>query len=299
MPPANSKTAKTPVPLRSGGGTEQSGFYCAVKQRLYDAASPFQQIQVVETEDWGRVMLLDGEIMTTDWDGFVYPEMIVHPALMAHPAPREVAIIGGGDGGAVTEATRYADLATVHLCEIDREVVAAAKQFFPQLAQGFADPRCRCVYEDGRAWIAAQPDRFDVLVVDGTDPIGPGKGLFEAAFYQAAKRALKPGGIFVQQVESPFYSLGMKSLSFELRLEDIVARARQVFPQVHLYTATIPTYLGSYWAFLYAGDQDASTEPRMERWQHIAGQTRYYSPDIHRAAFVLPPFVAEMLGRTP
>jgi spermidine synthase len=135
---------------------------------------------------------------------------------------------------------------------------------------------------------------FDVIAVDGTDPVGPGTILFEEEFYRIAKAALKKGGAYVQQVESPFFALAKKPF-YDLKLADIVARAKNVFSHVYLYWATIPTYFGSFWTFLYAGDEDLAKEPLDENWQSIAGQTKYYSPEIHRAAFVLPPFVNELL----
>lgn len=270
---------------------EKSGFYFEVNEHLFDKQSPFQHIEVVETPEWGRVLLLDSEVMTTDWDGFIYPEMIVHPALVSHPSPQTVAIIGGGDGGAVTEACRHGDLKKVFLCEIDREVMVASREFFPKLSVGLDDVRSQCVYEEGGGWLATQPRVFDVIVVDGTDPVGPGVKLFEEEFYRLAANVLKPGGIYVQQIESPFYSIRSGVMPFDLTFEEIVTRAKSVFEQVKVYLATIPTYVGSYWAFLYAGDKNLPLEPRPERWEKIKGQTRYYSPEIQKAAFVLPPFV--------
>jgi len=207
-----------------------------------------------------------------------------------------VAVIGGGDGGSVTEACRHLDLEEIILCEIDEEVVNAAREFFPELSRGLADPRVNCLYEEGGAWLGQQEQRFDLIAVDGTDPIGPGVMLFEEAFYRKAQQALKPGGIYVQQIECPFYSIRPSGMTFELSFEEIVARARRVFAQVHVYVATVPTYLGSYWAFLYAGDQALPLKSRPERWDTIRGQTRYYSPEIQQAAFVLPPFVNKLLA---
>lgn len=287
-----------PSRKRYHSGTEAAGYYFVVEEELCNQQTPYQHLEVVETKDFGRVMLLDKEIMTTEWDGFVYPEMIIHPACMSHADPRSLLIVGGGDGGAATEAARYKSLEAITVCEIDENVVQAGKKFFPDLARGFDDPRTTLHCEDANEWISGQEANFDVIAVDGTDPVGPGVVLFEEAFYQRAQRALKPGGIYVQQVESPFYSLREGSLIFDLRFEEIVARARRVFEQVHVYCTVVPTYLGSLWAFLFAGDADLSIEPNEGRWEALSGRTRFYRPEIHRAAFVLPPFVKELIRGT-
>jgi spermidine synthase len=204
-------------------------------------------------------------------------------------------VIGGGDGGAVTEACRHTDLKEIILCEIDQDVVNVSREFFPDLSNGLGDPRVTCVFEEGGAWLATQQERFDVIAVDGTDPIGPGVALFEEDFYRRAAAALRPGGIYVQQIESPFYSIRPGDMAFDLSFEEIVARARRVFNRVKIYCATIPMYIGSYWAFLYAGDEKLLMKPCLERWEKIRGQTRYYSPEMQEAAFVLPPFVEELI----
>jgi spermidine synthase len=281
--------------IHTGYPGEASGYYFDVQEVLFDQQTDFQRVQVFQTRDWGRVLLHDNEVMWTEWDGFVYPEMIMHPALTSHAAPRSVGIIGGGDGGSVTEACRHPDLTDITLCEIDEQVVTASREFFPELAVGLNDPRVTCAFEDGNAWLDDKSGRFDVLAVDGTDPVGPGVVLFEDAFYQKCKAALKPGGIFVQQIESPFYSIRPSEMTFDLRIEDIVARARAVFAQAHVYLATIPTYIGAQWAFLYAGDDNLPLQARDERWQAYAGQTQYYSPEMQAAAFALPPFLRRLI----
>ncbi len=288
-PKSNEKTVYT------GFEGERSGYYFDVRETLFDQQSEFQRVQIVDTYDYGKILLLENEVMTTDWDGFVYPEMLMHPALMSHAAPQSVAIIGGGDGGAVTETCRHPDVESVQLCEIDELVVTASREFFPKLAAGLNDERARCFYEEGGAWLQKNPASFDVLAVDGTDPIGPGVQLFEEAFYQTSLAALKPGGIFVQQVESPFYCAPPKKTVFDLSFPEIIQRARAVFPRVHVYTATIPLYIGALWSFMIAGDENLSIDPRPERWEKIQGQTRYYTPEIHRAAFALPAFVRELI----
>ncbi len=282
--------------FHSGLAGEQAGLYFKIEESLYQARSSYQEIEVVQTTDFGRALLLDREVMTTEWDGFIYPEMLIHPAMMSHPAPQKLAIIGGGDGGAATEACRYNALKQIAVCELDSEVVTAAREFFPKLAAGFDDPRTECIYREGGDWLAEQKEEFDVLAIDGTDPVGPGTLLFEKAFYEQAARALKQEGILVQQIESPLYSLGLSSLGFELRFEEIVARARQVFPKVFVYWSVIPTYFGSLWGFLYAGGETLSTEPILARWKQLAGQTRFYSPEIQAGAFALPPFVKALLS---
>ncbi len=282
--------------ILTGFKGERSGYYFDIRKRLFDKKTSFQHIQIFDAHGFGRIMLLDNEIMTTEWDGFVYPEMIMHPALTAHPNPKTVGIIGGGDGGSVTEACKHPDVEQVILCEIDEEVINAAREYLPELAKGLGDARAKCVFEEGSTWLEKQKGCFDMIAVDGTDPVGPGVCLFEEKFYRRAQAALKPGGICVQQVESPFYSLRPDGMTFELSFEEIIQRARSVFKNVRVYCATIPTYLGAYWAFLYASDGELPMTPRPERWDAIKGQTRYYTPDVHQAAFVLPPFVQELVA---
>ncbi len=259
-----------------------------IKEKLYSERSVFQQIDVVDTDFYGRMLFLDGAVMTTEQDEFIYHEMITHIPLLGHPNPESVLIIGGGDGGAVREVLKHPSIQEVVLCEIDGMVIEACKRYLPSISGGLNDPRVDIHIRDGIEFIAEHKNRFDVILVDSTDPIGPGEGLFTESFYKNVRDALTPGGIMVNQSESPIAHVREVALVYQL--------LRKVFPQVTPYIATVPTYPGAYWSWAYC---------MKERYQgpfsqindllavDIEQSTRYYNRQIHRAAFALPNFVRE------
>jgi len=247
--------------------------------------SPYQDIAVYETAQYGRLLALDDMVMTTEADEFVYHEMLTHPAMSACAEPRRVLIVGGGDGGCVREVCKYPAVQQVVLAELDGEVIDVCRRHLPSIAGALGDPRVQIEVGDGVAYLAAAPaGSFDVILVDAPDPIGPAEGLFGERFYGQAARALAPGGVLAAQTESPFLH------------GDLIARVqvalRRQFPVVGLYWAVIPTYPGAMWTFSIAA-QGTVDLARVRRQPEAA--TRYWTPEVHGAAFALPPFVRALL----
>jgi spermidine synthase len=261
-----------------------------INRSLYSQKSEFQQVDVVETTGYGRMLLLDGLVMTTERDEFVYHEMITHIPLLAHPNPKRVLVVGGGDGGTVREVLKHPSVESVVLCEIDGLVIEACRQYLPTIAGQLGDPRVTLNVADGVAYMATQTEAFDVILMDSTDPMGPGEGLFTEAFYTDVKRALRPGGVVAAQTESPWAN------PRELQLVYGVLRA--IFPRVDCYIGHIPTYPGGLWSWGIA--QKEGLDPLalldMTRVATIAATTRYYTPELHQAAFALPAYVKQLLS---
>jgi spermidine synthase len=255
-----------------------------INRTLHSEETEFQSMDVVETAQYGNLLVLDGCVMTTDKDEFVYHEMISHVALHAHPNPKKVLVVGGGDGGAIREIIKHPTVEKAVLAEIDGRVIEVSKQYFPQIASGLSDPRVDVQVADGIAHVQNHPGEYDVILVDSTDPIGPAVGLFAREFYQSVYAALKPDGLFVAQTESPFANQNL--------IRNVNADIRSVFPQTHLYLAHIPTYPTGMWSFTMGSKQ---YHP-IENQQPIrVSDTKYYTEEIHRAAFALPKFVQELV----
>ena len=266
--------------------TPHWGMTYRVTQVLRRVKTPFQDLAVVETVDFGRALILDGIVQLTEKDEFVYHEMIVHVPMCAHPDPRRVLVVGGGDGGAVREILRHPGVEEVVLVDIDREVIAAAREFFPQISASLDDPRVRVVNEDAARylWQEELRGRFHVVVVDSPDPVGPAVALFQEDFYRAVDHVLAPDGLFSAQSESPFLMPDF--------IRSVQEAAARVFPIVKLYIYSNVTYPGGMWAFTTGSKCYDPASPREGRCPE--GPTRYWTPDVHRAAFVLPPFVEEL-----
>lgn len=259
----------------------------AVDRILYDAQSEFQHIQVAESRQFGRMLILDGVFQTSLGEEWVYHEMIAHVPLTLHPNPKRVLVIGGGDGGSVREVLRHPSVERVDLVEIDGEVVRVAKEYFPQISAALlAQPdRLHVEIGDGIAHVKATRDTYDVIIVDCSDPIGPGEGLFTQEFYAAAAQALKEDGILVQQTESPFMHRTL--------VHDVFAAFRTAFPLTRLYLAAIPIYPSGLHCFTLGSKRhDPLTTPPREV---ELGRMHYYNPAVARAAFMLPEFVKRVL----
>ena len=224
--------------------------------------------------------------MLTEADEFVYHEMIAHVPLSLHQAPREVLVIGGGDGGTVREVLKHQSVTRVVLAEIDERVVEASRRFLPTVSASLSDPRLTLAIGDGIEHVRQHSDAYDVILVDSTEPIGPAAGLFGAEFYRMTAAALHRGGIMAAQTESPF-------LNGDL-ISQVHVNLRAAFPYRRLYLASIPTYPSGLWSFTLAAKEEvAHLEPRPVP---DLG-TKYYSQDVHRAAFALPPFVAALVNK--
>jgi spermidine synthase len=260
-----------------------------VKNVLFSGKSPFQKVEVVETEGHGKMLLNDGLVMISERDEFVYHEMIAHVPLFVHPDPRRVLVIGGGDGGAVREVLKHRSVQHCRLVEIDQMVVDVCSKFIPQTASCLSDPRVVVTFADGVEFVAQTTDRFDIVIVDSTDPIGPAQPLFGPAFYGNVKKILTDKGIVVSQGESAFYAgETQKSL---LRV------LAGLFERVNLYNYTNVTYPGGLWSFSFASKGLRPVwhfEP--ERVQKSGIEFSYYSADIHRGAFAIPAFMRKYLA---
>ncbi len=267
-----------------------------VRVLLYDGVSDFQHIQVLDTVPFGRMLVLDDACQTSAVDEYIYHEMLVHVPMMAHPAPRRVLVIGGGDGGALRRVLEYADV-TATMVEIDGEVVRVSRELLPGIAgDAFENPRGELIIGDGVKYLRETAEHFDVILVDSTDPVGPAVDLFNEQFYLDARRALGEDGIIVTQSGSPLVMLD--------ELQDAVARMRRVFPVVTTYLCSIPLYPGVLWSFTAASMSlnPAATDPARiaARLRANDRPTGWYTADVHRAAFALPNFLrAALEQQTP
>ena len=260
---------------------------------LYDDATDHQRLRVFQTAKFGRVLTLDDVVQVTEGDNFIYHEMMTHVPILAHGAARRVCIVGGGDGGMAREVLRHRSVAHVTMVEIDGGVVEFSKRYLPMLSDGaFDDPRLDLVIADGADFMRDTTGGFDVIIVDSTDPIGPGEVLFTDTFYGHAKRALAPGGILVTQNGVPFMQGD--------ELTNTMRAFTALFADATCYLATIPTYAGGPMAFGWGTDGDARHTPlgELERRFAQAGLTPgYYTPHVHQAAFALPGYVLRLMPR--
>ena len=255
-----------------------------VKQVLYHKRSKFQDVVVLDTVHFGRMLVLDGAVMTTEGDEFVYHEMLTHPGLLAHPQPKSVCVVGGGDGGTVREVLKHQSIEHVVLAEIDEDVISVCREYFPKLAGKLADPRVEIQVGDGAKYLQDHPGKFDAVISDSTDPVGPGVVLFEDPYFLSAKRALRSGGFFVTQCKSVW-------LDAEI-VRAVRKRLGGLFQKTSVYGATIPTYPSGSWTFITASDAiDLRTDVEASRQQEIAKSTRYYTPAHQQGAFALPAFL--------
>lgn len=268
------------------GGVSRLGL--RVRRQLHQERSPYQKIDLYETEGFGLLLTLDDLVMFTERDEFVYHEMLVHVPLLSHPQPRDVLVIGGGDCGCVREILRHECVERVVQCEIDERVTRVCNEYFDWSRQAAADPRAELVFADGVEYIAQNHSSFDLIVVDSTDPIGPAVGLFQAEFFEKVKAALRPGGILTAQTESPHWHAGL--------VGEVQGELRKVFQNVSLYLGQIPTYPSGTWSWSYASESRRHDEFFDEvRAAKIESQTGYYNAQLHRACFALPNFVRDVL----
>ncbi|MBK1725866.1 polyamine aminopropyltransferase [Halorhodospira neutriphila] len=262
---------------------EGVAFSLAIDEKVHDEHSGYQHIEVYRTRRWGRLLVLDGCVMVTERDEFLYHEMMAHPALFAHRDPQRIAIIGGGDCGILREVLRHTEVAHALQVELDERVTRVAEAHFPDLCTANDDPRAELRFGDGVRWVRdTEPESLDVMIVDSTDPVGPAAGLFTKEFLADARRALAPGGIVVQQSESPL--LHGESVIAPLHR----AAAEAGFDGVHTLTFPVPSYPSGWWSatlMVNGGDPRNFREADSEAKPFA---TRYYNADIHRAALATP-----------
>lgn len=263
-----------------------------IDKLIYEGKSEHQHLVLFENSEFGRVLALNGAVQTTERDEFIYHEMLAHVPLLAHGQAREVLVIGGGDGGMLEEILKHDTVDRATLVEIDASVIEFSKQYLRSICGGaFEDPRTHITIADGVDHVTTTADRYDVIIVDSTDPVGPGEVLFTERFYTACKRCLQPGGILVTQNGVPFMQ------GDELR--NTLTVLRPLFADATCYTATVPAYVGGCMAFGWASDDLSLREilPSALEARYAASglDTRYYTPAVHQAAFALPGYIAKLI----
>ncbi|MFH1862151.1 MAG: polyamine aminopropyltransferase [bacterium] len=257
-------------------------------KHLHHSRSPFQTIDLYETAQHGKLLTLDGLIMLTEAHERLYHEMLVHVPMLSHPAPEQVLVIGGGDGGTVREVLRHETVKHIDMVEIDGEVVRVCRELLPDLSGNLDDPRVTLTIADAIDYVKGLRELYDVVLVDSTDPIGPGEGLFTREFYGNVKIALKAGGIMALQSGSLFEFKGELARTF--------SKVSEVFPLVKIYWAPVPCYPAGTWSYIFASRE--GQEPGIRRWEAasaIENTCQYYNRDIHRQAFALPNFLQKHL----
>lgn len=266
-------------------------FSIKVQQQLYSAQSPFQRIDVLQAEEFGRFLTLDGLMMLTEKDEFIYHDMITHVPMATNPQIKKVLVIGAGDGGTVRELTRYQTIEQIDMVEIDEMVVEACRKYLPQTAGKLDDPRVNLFFEDGLKFVRTKENAYDLIIVDSTDPFGPGEGLFTKEFYGNCYKALTPDGILVNQHENPYYE------EYAHSMHRAHQRIIDFFPVCRVYQAHIPTYPSGHWLFGFASKKyDPVKDLNSTAWNKLGLKTKYYNTELHKGCFALPNYVKELLG---
>jgi len=255
-------------------------FGLRVERTLFSERSEFQLIEVFETAAMGKALAIDGLFMTSERDEHYYHEMIVHPAMVTVPGAKRVLIIGGGDGGTAREVLRHPTVEQVVMVEIDGMVVDACKEHLPGLGN-WNDPRLELIIGDGIDYVKrADADSFDIVLLDGSDPVGPAEGLFNASFYANVKNALRPGGVFALQSESPLIQRPV--------FLDVVRTVGEMFNTARPYFGPVLLYGAGQWSWTYATDSVDPMAINEAQLAHVESDCKYYNRDIHRGAFALP-----------
>ena len=264
---------------------EKSAISLKITQKLHEEQSTYQKIEVFQTETFGKLLTLDGLVMVTDRDNFIYHEMLSHPALFSHDNPQKVLIIGGGDCGTLREVLKHDSVKHVEMVEIDERVTRVSEQFFPELCESNNDPRANIQFDDGINWVReCNNEEYDVILIDGSDPEGPAAVLFSEEFLQACFHALKPGGVFAGQSESPLFHLDLiKHVRTTLQDAGFSDVATLNFPQC--------TYPSGWWSATLAGKQASLKEFRKDETIN----SEYYNSNIHHASLVMPNFMKQKL----
>jgi spermidine synthase len=266
-----------------------------VERVLYEMQTEHQHLVLFQHKFFGKVLMLDGATQVTTKDEFVYHEMMSHVPILAHGKAKEVLIVGGGDCGIAEEVLKHKSVERLTQCEIDASVVAFSKEHFPEFTKPvLGNKRFDLVIDDGMNYVATTDRRFDVIIVDSTDPLGPGAILFSPKFYAACKRSMKPGGLLITQNGVPILQSG--------ELTAGISKFRRLFADGSCYVAAIPTYIGGHMAMGFATDNKALRQTPLktiaDRYKKAGSfKTRYWTPEIHKAAFALPRFIAELVDR--
>jgi spermidine synthase len=264
--------------------TENFGITAKINRTYVSEQTDFQKLDMVETAEWGNMLLLDDMVMTTEKDEFVYHEMVAHIPLFTHPNPKHVLVVGGGDGGVIREVLKHKSVEKAVLVDIDGKVIEYSKQYLPSIAGKLEDPRVEVKVGDGFMHIAESENAYDVIMVDSTEPVGPAVNLFTKGFYAGISKALREDGIFVAQSDNPWFKADL--------IRQVQQDVKEIFPITKLYLANIPTYPSGLWAFTLGSKKYHPLEVSEERFAEI--DTKYYTKEIHFASFVLPKFVQDL-----
>lgn len=258
-----------------------------IERMLCRHKSPFQDIIIFETSHFGRMMVLDGCIMLTERDEFLYHEMLTHPAVCSHPAPKRALVVGGGDGGTVRELLRHSGIEAIDLVELDEAVVRLSQEHIPSVSSGLTDQRVTLHFEDGVAFMQRHLNTYDIILIDSTDPVGPAEGLITEDFYGSCQAALKEDGVLALQSESPFLHPS--------EIKKIFGNLRSHFATQMLYNAPVIAYPSGWWSFAWASNQLHPLQDFQEkRAKTVSTQLQYYNAEIHKGSFALPNFVKKL-----
>lgn len=270
--------------------TDHARLSLRVERQLFSAESEFQRIDVLESTEFGKVLVVDGDLMLTEKDEFIYHEMITHVPMAVHPDVKKVLVIGGGDGGVVRELIKYETIETIDVVEIDPLLVEVCRKYIPEIACSLNDERVEIFHEDGLRFIRSQTDRYDLIIIDSPNPFGPGEGLFTKEFYGNCYNALREDGIMVNQQGSPFYHQDAEAMQRSHK------RIVSTFPISRVYQAHIPTYAAGYWLFGFASKKYHPIDDfDRDKWLALHLKTNYYTVRLHTGAFFLPAFLERML----
>lgn len=261
-----------------------------VNRHLYSEKSEYQQIDIFDTPEFGRVLALDGSVVLTERDEFIYDEMITHIPMAVHPNVSDILVIGAGDGGVVRELTRYEGIRRIDLVEMDPMVLEACRSYLPENASRLDDERVHIFFDNALRFMRRKKSEYDLIIVDSTDPFGPSEGYFTREFYGSCYQALREDGIMVNQQGSPFFQHDAEAMRRSHQ------RIIKLFPVSRVYQAHIPTYAAGYWLFGFASKKYHPIDDfDRERWNALKLETKYYTPRLHIGSFYLPAFLENML----
>ena len=270
--------------------TDNVKFSIRVDKHLKSAESEYQRIDIFESQEFGKILTLDGYLMVTEKDEYIYHEMITHIPMAVNPDIKNILVIGAGDGGTVRELTRYNHVENIDMVEIDEMVVEICREYLPQTASRLSDPRVHIFYQDGLRFVRSKENEYDLIIVDSTDPFGVGEGLFTKEFYGNCYKALKDDGILVNQHESTFYA------SYSYSMKRAHSRIKSTFPIALVYQAHIPTYPSGHWLFGFASKKyDPRSDLKSEWWNSLGIKTKYYNTILHTGCFAIPNNVRDQL----
>ena len=270
--------------------TEDVKLSIRVREQLFSAESEFQHIDVLDSYEFGRILVVDGDLTLTEKDEFIYHEMIAHVPMAVHPKVRDVLVIGGGDGGVVRELAKYDEIRVIDVVETDPLLVEICRKYLPEIASSLTDPRVRIIHEDGLKFLRPKSDCYDLIIIDSPNPFGLGEGLFTKEFYGNCFSALREDGIIINQNESPFYG------EEAFQCQRMHKRILETFPICRVYQANLPSYPSGHWLFGFASRKyHPLTDLDPVAWKLKGIRTRYYEPRLHAGAFALPVYVEELL----